>query len=202
MNKTNALVIFAKEPRKDSVKTRLSSHLTDDQRMNLYVKLLAGTIEKLRTIEGVNTFLCYSPENAQEYFKQFSLEGFPQTEGDLGERMYRAVIRMLHEGYQKVVIVGVDIPDISPAIILHAFEKLNENDIVFGPAQDGGYYLVGLQLSIQEIFQNIDWSTDRTLQQSIDIGLQKGYSIALLEELSDIDTIEDITKREMFGLFN
>jgi hypothetical protein len=191
---TNALIILAKFPHKDYVKTRLIRYLTDDERLKLYTSLLENTINKLKDIQGVDSFIAYSPRNTQNYFSKFELGLFPQSEGDIGERMFNALSRILTGGYQKAVLVGVDIPDISSTMVLKAFELLSDYDIVFGPARDGGYYLVGLKTLIKEIFEGIEWSTEKTLKQSIKKAMAGGYSVVLTEMLLDIDTIEDVKK--------
>jgi glycosyltransferase A (GT-A) superfamily protein (DUF2064 family) len=96
--------------------------------------------------------------------------------------------------FDKSVIVGVDIPDLSEKIIENAFDLLTHKDIVFGPAIDGGYYLVGMNMPIGVVFEDIDWSTDRTLQQSIAAAESQGYTLAYTETLSDIDTIDDVRR--------
>ena len=83
---------------------------------------------------------------------------------------------------------------INSSIVLNAFDLLSDNDIVFGPARDGGYYLVGLKTPIREIFQDIQWSTSLTLKESLDKASNKGYEVAFTEMLSDIDTIDDLKR--------
>lgn len=197
--KHNALVIMAKEPHPASVKTRLKESLTDEKRLALYVRLLETTIEKLRSVPGVDTFIAYTPETALSFFKKFKLGLFPQTEGTLGAKLYNAARKVLDEGYRKAVLVGTDIPDISGSIVLNAFGLLSEHEIVFGPAVDGGYYLVGLKRPIRELFEDIPWSSDRTLRESIDRAKKYGFSFATTETLLDIDTIDDV-KRAGFML--
>lgn len=197
--KHNALVIMAKEPHPASVKTRLRKSLTDEKRLALYVRLLEATIEKLRSVPGVDTFIAYTPETALSFFKKFKLGLFPQTEGTLGDRLYNAARKVLDGGYRKAVLVGTDIPDISGSIVLNAFGLLSEHEIVFGPAVDGGYYLVGLKRPIRELFEDIPWSSERTLRESLDTAKKYGFSVATTETLLDIDTIDDV-KRAGFML--
>jgi rSAM/selenodomain-associated transferase 1 len=190
----NALIIFAKSPEGGDVKTRLAGHLTDAERLELYTALLEATIGELKDIENVDTFISYTPPEGGEYFREFGLGMFPQPGGDIGRRMHRALDKVLEDGYQKAVLVGVDIPGLSARIILKAFELLSDSDIVFGPARDGGYYLVGLKVPEEKIFKDIEWSTENTLRQSIQKAEASGKSVACTEELSDIDTAEDIKK--------
>jgi rSAM/selenodomain-associated transferase 1 len=190
----NALIMLAKAPYKDIVKTRLSGHMTDADRLSLYISLLEGTVSRLRNIPDCDSFISYSPKDAAGYFSRFGLRAFPQSEGDIGDRMFNALNKVLDDGYEKAALVGVDIPDISPSTVLKAFKLLDGDDIVFGPAEDGGYYLVGLKMPIRDIFKEIEWSTKRTLKQSIVRAERYGHRVALTETLYDIDTIEDVEK--------
>lgn len=189
-----ALIIFAKSPRGADVKTRLSGHVTDEERLGLYVSLLTNTIEKLKDIPGVDTLIAYSPPEDGDYFSGFGPGTFPQSGGDIGERMHNALGRVLKEGYGKAVLVGVDIPGLSPSTIIRAFELLKDSALVFGPARDGGYYLVGMKKPVREIFQDIPWSTAHTLAETLKKASELVLSTALTEKLSDIDTKEDLKR--------
>lgn len=191
---SNALIIMAKSPRKGDVKTRLAGHMPEGERLGLYVSLLKTTIEKLKEIPGVDTLISYYPPEEAGYFSVFGLGAFPQSGGDIGERMYNALGKVLEQGYEKAVLVGVDIPGLSPSIVLRAFELLRKSDLVFGPARDGGYYLVGLKEPVREIFEGIPWSTATTLKDTLKKASALGYSAALTETLSDIDTVEDLKR--------
>jgi rSAM/selenodomain-associated transferase 1 len=191
-----ALIIFAKVPDKNNVKTRLAGHLTDDERLKLYTKLLNDTIWKLRCIPDIKTYICYTPESAEGYFNRSRLDVFPQTNGDIGKRMFEAIQHLLAKGYERVLLVGVDIPGLADSIITDAMNMLAVNDVVFGPAKDGGYYLVGIRKPIEELFEDIEWSTKDTLKQSIRIAESLGLTVAFTEVLSDIDTIDDVKRVE------
>jgi rSAM/selenodomain-associated transferase 1 len=142
----------------------------------------------------VDTFISYSPPEEAGYFSGFGPRTFPQSGGDIGERMYNALGKVLGEGYVKAVLVGVDIPGLSTSTVLRAFELLADSDMVFGPARDGGYYLVGLKKPAREIFQGIPWSTARTLGETLRKAYSLGYRTAFTETLSDIDTVEDLKR--------
>lgn len=194
MKDNNALIIIAKLPQRDSVMTRLIGSMSDEKRIELYIYLLEHTIQKLKEIPEVDTFISYSPPGADSYFSRFGLNLLPLSKGDLGKRMFNAMSKVLTEGYQKAVLVGVDIPELSSSIILKAFELLSDNDVVYGPAKDGGYYLVGIKTLVKEIFQDVQWSTDQTLKQSLERAKICGCRVAMTETLYDIDTIEDVKR--------
>lgn len=198
MKNNNALIIIAKLPQQDSVMTRLIGSMSDEKRVKLYIYLLEHTINKLRSISGVDSFISYSPPNADSYFLRFGLKMFPMSEGNLGKKMFNAMSRVLTEGYQRAVLVGVDIPELSSSIILRAFKLLSDNDIIFGPARDGGYYLVGINSPIKEIFEHVQWSSEKTLKQSMEQAKRYGYHVTLTGTLSDIDTIEDVIRAGFF----
>jgi len=198
MKNKNALIIIAKHPEKGKVKTRLMGTMSDEKRLELYTYLLENTMQRLGAISGVDTFIAYAPQNAESYFLRFGLKLIPLPEGDLGKRMFHAFREVFKEGYEKAALVGVDIPGLTGSIILRAFELLSDSDIVYGPAKDGGYYLVGMGALVKEIFERVPWSSENTLKESIERAKQYGYSIALTETLSDIDTIEDVRRSGVF----
>jgi rSAM/selenodomain-associated transferase 1 len=191
MNK-DAIIIFAKAPLKEHAKTRLAGHLTDEERLNFYESLLKGTVNKLTGLEGIDTLICYWPVDANNYFMQFGLKMYPQSDGDIGIRMFNALKKIFDIGYKKAVLVGVDVPEISSETTLTAFKMLDKKDIVFGPALDGGYYMIGMKRPLLEIFEGIDWSTEATLRQSMEKASEQSYSLAFTETLLDIDTPDDL----------
>jgi rSAM/selenodomain-associated transferase 1 len=187
----NILIIIAKHPDKDKVKTRLKGSMTDEKRVEFYRGLLKDTILRLGKISGVDTCIAYAPHNAEDYFMKFSLDTIPLPPGDLGFRMLHAFTEVFKAGYTKALLVGVDIPGLTESIILEAFKCLSDKDIVFGPALDGGYYLVGMKGLKKEIFFDVPWSSAITLKKSLVRAEQLGYSVGMTEMLSDIDTIDD-----------
>jgi rSAM/selenodomain-associated transferase 1 len=193
MINNSALIIIAKYPEKGRVKTRIQG-LSDEQRTELYKKLLDLTMKKLSSIPGVDTFIAFAPDSAEDYFKRFRVKLIPLHEGDLGTGMYKAFNEVFSAGYQRAALVGADIPDLSSAIIMNAIDVLSSHDLVFGPAQDGGYYLVGMRTLIKEVFEDVPWSSDQTLEKSLDQSKKFKYSVGFTETLSDIDTIKDVKR--------
>jgi rSAM/selenodomain-associated transferase 1 len=192
MKSTNSLIIIAKHPEKATVKTRLSAVMSDEERLQLYTFLLKSSLQRLGAIRDVDTFIAFAPRAREDYFATFGLKLLPLPEGDLGERMYHAFQEVFHRGYTKAALVGVDIPELSGDIVLKAFDILSEYDVVFGPARDGGYYLIGMKKPIAELFEGIPWSSEKTLEKSIEKVQQMNYTFGLTEMLSDIDTMEDV----------
>jgi len=190
----NALIIIAKYPEEKNVKTRLKGLMPDEKRLALYVSMLENTLRKLKSVPGVDTYIAYAPESGKNYFTRFGVGLILLPEGDLGMRMFHAFRELFKTGYRRAVLVGADIPDLSSAIILKAFMILSLDDIVYGPAKDGGYYLVGMRKLIKEVFEDVPWSSNQTLNRSIERARQSGYNVALTETLSDIDTIDDVKR--------
>lgn len=190
MRPGSAVIIFAKAPGADA-KTRLSSVLSDSERIALYESLLRETVEKLMLVDDADLCIFYTPSDAAEYFRQFQVALWSQVLGDLGQRMHAAFDRMFRHNYGKAVLVGVDIPGLTAPIIRHALYLLNDHDAVFGPATDGGYYLVGLKRSAPALFEGIHWSCPSTLCETLRKAQSLGLRVALTAELSDIDTADD-----------
>lgn len=115
-----------------------------------------------------------------------------QTSGDLGERLRAAFEHSFGQGVEKVVVVGADIPEISCAILGEAFEQLDGADVVIGPAEDGGYYLLGMRELHAQLFQGVEWSTDSVFESTVRIAESVGLSVAKLRRLRDIDVPADL----------
>lgn len=194
MNHPNALIIFAKYPDPDHTKTRLSPPLSRVDAANLYVSFLMDTLEMARRLSCVDLFLAYTPPQAENFFIDFAPEilRFPQTGNDLGERMHQAIEHILRSGFKRVVLIGSDLPHLQEDAILSGFDILQDGaDVVLGPCEDGGYYLVGVTEPHPEIF-NLPMSNPYVLartRQRID---QLGLRLELLPENFDVDTYRDL----------
>ena len=113
--------------------------------------------------------------------------------------MQQAFVNSFADGYEKVVIIGSDLPDLEERHILEAFEQLNTNDVVLGPAKDGGYYLLGMKKLHPQIFQDKKWGTTSVREETLK-NLEK-VTVHLLEELNDVDVLEDIENHPSFEQF-
>ncbi len=188
------MIIIAKYPETGFVKTRLNGFMQDEKVLELYKYLLEQTIHRLRAITGVDTYIAYTPDRTEEYFSQFGTGLVRLSECDLGLNMSHSFDVIFRKEYQKAALVGADIPDLSESIVHHAFDLLSDNDLVYGPAEDGGYYLVGMRKLIKEVFENVPWSSDMTLSKSLAQAGKSGYTVGFTKTLRDIDTIEDVKK--------
>ena len=192
MRNRSALVVMAKAPQGENVKTRLRGLMPDHERLALYASLLEGTVERLADVPDVDTYISFTPESARGYFLSFGLPVFPQEGVDLGHRMHVALKTVLANGYESAALVGSDIPELTAGTVTGGLALLRESDVVFGPARDGGYYLVALKKPAGEVFKGIRWSTPHALEDSVRRAEGLGLRVALAEELYDIDTIEDV----------
>lgn len=183
------LIIFVKNLRYGQVKTRLAAKLGDERAFEIYRKLLHHTRE-ITTAVKADKFLFYSDniENdnwPSDFFREV------QKGNDLGERMRNSLELLFNKGYTKLVIIGSDCLELNTIIIEESFRELDKTDIVIGPAKDGGYYLLGLTSNSPFLFENVEWSTSKVLDQTISICKQHNKRYTLFTELNDIDEAED-----------
>jgi len=190
-----AILIMAKRPDPESVKTRLKGVLSDPERVELYERMLNSTVERLSHVPEARTYLCHYPPDSGDHFKSFGLPLIAQEGADLGERMLGCLSSAFKEGFKRAIVVGTDVPDLKETDVLEAVSGLEDADVVFGPSEDGGYYLVGMKEPHGFLFEGISWSTPETLRQSIDRVREAGLRYAITRTLHDIDTPEDL-KRE------
>ncbi|PCJ27689.1 MAG: glycosyltransferase [Flavobacteriales bacterium] len=192
------LIVFVKNIKLGKVKTRLAKAIGDEGAFQVYKHLVELT-EK--AIEGVNTtkHVYFSDSIIDEKWQKTSK--FVQKGADLGEKMKNSFKNGQKQGFSKIVLIGSDLPKISPEIIQKGFDELEKNEVVFGPAEDGGYYLVGMTKAHFCIFENKVWSTDSLLEETLAELNEKKIQYSLLEMLNDIDTVEDLRKSELNELF-
>jgi rSAM/selenodomain-associated transferase 1 len=195
------LVIFAKAPVPGQVKTRLCPPLTPDEAATLHGSFVLDTLE--RTKAAIATFrlpavrmLACAPSSTHVFFKimeeRYGVRLLNQEGTDLGERMHGTFTYCFAQGFTRVVLVGTDVPSLPLTYFQQAFEALASHDLVLGPAQDGGYYLIGLTRPAGGLFENIPWSSDRVLAATRERADKAGLRISSLPVWRDIDTIEDL----------
>ncbi len=187
----NLIIMFVKEPKLGFVKTRLAKNCGHGFAVNLYVRFVQDLIYTLQG--GKSDFkLCVHPklELVNKVFGNF--DNFLQKEGDLGKKMQKAFEEQFKNGYDKIILMGSDTPHITNSLLNESFEQLNNHDIVLGPSEDGGYYLVGFnkQTFTKNIFEDMQWSTPNVLKKTLHKLHKK--RVYLTEELNDIDTIKDL----------
>ena len=187
-----ALIIFVKNPVLGKVKTRLARSVGDDEALRIY-KLLLSHTQKIALGASCSRYVYFADSIGNgiwstEYFKKRI-----QDSGDLGAKMSSAFSDCLNN-HSKVVIIGSDCAMLSAEIINDAFDSLVNNDIVIGPTQDGGYYLLGMQSENPQLFENIKWSTPEVYEETIFRIKKSKRSLHILPKLSDVDLLEDWKK--------
>jgi rSAM/selenodomain-associated transferase 1 len=199
-NTPYALVIFAKYPEPGQVKTRLAADIGAEKAAELYREFLRTTVEKATTLNAIETIVAYTPPQKREEFAGLlnadcRLE--PQREGDLGQRM-AAVFSELLPNHSRVVIIGADSPTLPAGYLREAFAALSTADLVLGPTEDGGYYLVGLRSPQPQIFADIVWSTPTVFASTLERAKASGLQWHLLPTWHDVDTLTDLRKALLY----
>lgn len=196
---SKVLLIFAKRPTPGRVKTRLVPPLSPEEAAELYRRMLLDILAKVGQIADVDIVLCYEQgEGVRKYFEGVVPGGAirPQDGGDLGARMEEAFRYAFGAGYGRVAVIGTDSPDLPVEVIGRAYGLLGEAavDAVFGPSEDGGYYLLAMKRFHPEFFAGIPWSTGAVLERSLARAAEAGIVTALLPVWYDVDTAADLRR--------
>lgn len=195
------LIVFAKNPVPNQVKTRLLPRLSPEQAASLYRAFLLDWCESLTELPDIDVVVAYTPPESQPELKALignDVIYIPQTGNDLGERLTSATQWAAKNGYDKILLVGSDSPTLPLPYISQAIDGLDYSDIVIGPSMDGGYYLIGfstegLNEKVPSIFDDIVWSTSQVFQQTVKRISTINKTLKLLPLWYDIDTPEDLS---------
>ena len=195
MSKT-LLIVFVKNNILGKVKTRLAKTVGDNKAFEVYKQLIDITEEcSLKVDSDKHIYFSEKVINS----KWVDELKFVQQGNSLGDRMSNAFENGFKQGYEKVILIGSDLPEISPSIIQEGFDKLEKSEVVFGPAEDGGYYLIGMKKSRKFIFENKPWSETGLLEITLDELGKQDVSFYLLQTLNDIDTFEDLKSSKLYN---
>jgi len=195
MPSNNCILLFLRHPERGGVKSRLAKDLDDDLVFSLYdhfVLDLLTTLEKGR----YSLRICFHPPESERKVRDWLGESYtymPQHGQDLGDRMKNAFMEAFKSGESKVVLIGSDVPDITTEIVDIAFE-LDPYDAVMGPAQDGGYYLIGFKHDtfLPDIFEGIKWGNSTVFADTMHILKANDYQVNILPEWRDVDLFDDL----------
>lgn len=190
----NLLLIFTRNPELGKVKTRLAKTIGNEKALEIYKLLLNKTKETSEHIDCDKAVYYSVKIRENDIWDTKTYQKHQQHGEDLGIRMQNAFMNGFETGYEKIMIIGSDLFDLTPKHINNAFEKLNNNDVVIGPAEDGGYYLLGMKKPHPLIFQNKEWGTSSVRKDTLDD--LKNNSVFLLPELNDIDLYEDLKRHD------
>ncbi len=199
-----ALVLFARVPRSGGVKTRMRPWLGPQECLELHQALLHDSLALLRRAADLCEafpLLAFSEpwepgddeDGADLARAAAGLARQPQGEGDLGERLRDTFDRLRSRGHGPCVVIGSDSPTLPAEHVLQAFDLLGRgDDVVLGPAEDGGYYLIGARRALPPILAGVSWGTGRVLEQTLQSAARCGCRAALLPPWYDVDRPEDL----------
>jgi uncharacterized protein len=190
---------MAKAPVPGAVKTRLVPPLTEAQAAELSRALLVDLLGQARELGSAAAYLYYTPSEVESLMRRLAGDGFDlrvQCGADLGERMQNIFSELWAAGHRKVVLIGGDIPALPIAYLVQAFEwlEVQERRVVLGPSQDGGYYLVGLNQPVPEIFRDMRWSHCEVLAQTLVKLSALNIETRHLPMWFDVDTPADLKR--------
>ncbi|MBZ0206231.1 MAG: TIGR04282 family arsenosugar biosynthesis glycosyltransferase [Flavobacteriales bacterium] len=193
------LLVFLRAPVLGKVKTRLAATMGKERALEVYQYLVQHTLEHGAAL-GIDRQAWYADDVPDpEPCAELGYTVHVQEGGDLGDRMKRAFGSGFSSGHGPIIIIGTDLPQLSTALLREAYEALEKHDAVIGPANDGGYYLLGLREPCEELFGGKAWSSDSVFAQTTDDLRRLGRTWHALPVLIDIDTETDLRKAGIPG---
>ncbi len=196
-----ALVIVARYPQAGTTKTRLAPALGDEETVRLYRAFLTDLARKFAGQSEYDLHWAYTPSGVD--YEAFMAElapslvrhmrFFPQEGDGLGERLHNAFHRTYAQGYERTMLIGSDSPQIGPDTITEARRALDKADVVLGPAEDGGYYMIAMRRP-HDVFQGIPMSTGVVLRKTVELAQRQGLEVNLQKTLFDIDELSDLER--------
>lgn len=205
-----AVALMAKAPRSGEVKTRLCPPYSFEEAAGLYRCFLLDKMEQVRELrdsrrcgnndfaaEGVVPVVSYAPGEARDLFESLAGPDFtliPQRGGDLGARLAATFENLFAAGFRSALVLDSDTPTLPAEYLRRALGVLGETeaDVVLGPSEDGGYYLIGLREPHPELFENVPWSTEEVLPETLRRAAGGGLRVARLPSWFDVDTPRDL----------
>ena len=198
MSGSRALLVFAKTPKPGKVKTRLLAAVSAEVAAALHEACIADTLRLVRKMRGCDAIVFaaggtrYFRELVKKQKRGARVRVLPQRGEELGVRMGNAFRKCFAMGYREVVVIGTDTPWMGAERVRKAFSELKANDVVIGPAEDGGYYLLGMRKFVPEVFRAIPWSTERVLELTLKVIVKGKLRGKLLRRDFDLDRPEDL----------
>ena len=195
----NLLLVFTRNPALGKVKTRLAKTVGNTTALEIYTFLLERTRDIAMKVAADKAVYYSVKIRENDIWDATIFQKHQQVGEDLGFRMLHAFKNGFEAGYEKVLIIGSDLYDLTPDTIANAFLALNKNDLVIGPAEDGGYYLLGMNSLEEKVFKNKDWGTATVRKDTLED--LKDKKVFLLAPLNDVDIFEDIEHHPAFQQF-
>lgn len=193
MQKSPAVIVFARAPSAGGTKTRLIPALGADGAADLYRCFLLDTLANLEDISA-HIVVAADDESSSQALASLAEQVCPaadlivQSGADLGERIPNAMRQILSRGHPRVVVIGTDSPSLPSRLICEALDLAAERDVVLGPAFDGGYYLIGLRTLVPQLFRGIAWGSDSVLCSTLERAQDLRLDVSLIEPWYDVDT--------------
>ena len=195
----NLLLVFTRNPELGKVKTRLAKTVGNATALKIYTFLLKRTRDIAIKVSADKAVYYSVKVRENDIWDASIFQKHQQVGEDLGIRMLHAFKNGFKAGYEKVMIIGSDLYDLTAETIENAFIALENNEVVIGPAEDGGYYLLGMNSLEEKIFKNKDWGTETVRKDTLED--LKDKKVFLLGELNDVDVFEDIEHHPAFQAF-
>lgn len=195
----NLLIVFTRNPELGKVKTRLAKTIGNATALKIYIFLLERTRDISVKVSADKAVYYSVKVRENDIWDANIFQKHQQVGEDLGIRMLHAFKNGFKAGYEKVMIIGSDLYDLTAETIENAFMALENNEVVIGPAEDGGYYLLGMNSLEEKVFKNKDWGTETVRKDTLED--LKDKKVFLLGELNDVDVFEDIEHHPAFQTF-
>ena len=195
----NLLIVFTRNPELGKVKTRLAKTVGNATALKIYIFLLERTRDIAVQVSADKAVYYSVKVRENDIWDANNFQKHQQVGEDLGIRMLHAFKNGFKAGYEKVMIIGSDLYDLTAETIENAFIALEDNEVVIGPAEDGGYYLLGMNSLEEKVFKNKKWGTETVRKNTLEE--LKDKKVFLLGELNDVDVFEDIEHHPAFQTF-
>lgn len=195
--KDAVIALMAKQPQVGQTKTRLVPALSPQQAVAMSEALLLDSIALIRDLDWADMALAITPFESKPYFEGITPPGtrlVPVVGEHIGECLVQAINMLLTIGYSKALLLNSDSPTLPPEFLVQAAGLLEHVDLVLGPAEDGGYYLIGMSRPHPGLFEGIAWSTEMVLAQTLDRARELGLNSALTPPWRDVDTADDLAR--------
>lgn len=190
-----ALGIFFRVPEYGKVKKRLAKDIGNEAALEEYEDMLNTTVERVSRLTQISIYGFYNGNPLYLKNLQRRLPLILQKGNDLGEKMYNAISYLFKKGYKRTSLIGVDSPDLPLSFIVDAFELLKYFELVIGPSEDGGYYLIGVNKPFKILFyNNIKWGNSKVFEDTLKIAVKEKIKYHLLPVWYDIDNLETLSR--------
>lgn len=200
----SVLIIFVKNLIPGKVKTRMAKTLGDDKALEIYKEMLIKIKEVIQYLPFDKAVFYSEAIEKNDVWQNGSFQKHLQEGDNIGDRMHNAIEKMYNDGYDKISLIGSDCYQLTSSIVMDSFRFLSDYDVVIGPAQDGGYYLIAMTGLYQGLFEAKDWGTDKVLKQTKEDLVKYEINHTFVTELNDIDDEEDLkqTAPELFQKYH